>query len=282
MDDDVRVTDEGGVVTLVMVDQHAADERCRVERFLEQLCGKVARGEQVELWAFEKPCAVLVSRQEAVELEVRLEDFARWGLGIELVSREDLPVLPPAPSTSQDERLPRPSDSASHPPADYVQIYLTTVPLLVSGRLRVEPRLQQELVRSYLAQLADEGCSRTTGGRKKGEEGERTWGSVLRQCPPVLLDLVNSKACRGAIMFNDGPHAVWFFFPEACLIPVSLRRAERDPERDAPRPSRRNAVPLPVRPRSTVDDADRQPRWHLFFDDKRKQESRLWSGPDED
>lgn len=29
------------------------------------------------------------------------------------------------------------------------------------------------------------------------------WQRALRYCPPHLLDLLNSKACRGAIMFND-------------------------------------------------------------------------------
>ena len=33
--------------------------------------------------------------------------------------------------------------------------------------------------------------------------GGPTWQRVLRWCPRELVDLVNSKACRGAIMFND-------------------------------------------------------------------------------
>lgn len=196
---------DGRVETLVMVDQHAASERVRVEKLLEKLCGKVARGEEVELWPFVeggkegaadgRGCAVLVSAAEAVQAAERIENFARWGIGLDLPSKSAL-------SSTQ------PANDDSPPRGDYVQIHLTSVPLIVSDRLRVEPRLQQELVRSYLAQLAEQGggaakASRAVAGEGNGGD-ERTWRSVVRQCPPVLLDLVNSKACRGAIMFNDG------------------------------------------------------------------------------
>ncbi len=30
-----------------------------------------------------------------------------------------------------------------------------------------------------------------------------SWFRAIRQCPKNLLELINSKACRGAIMFND-------------------------------------------------------------------------------
>ncbi|ORY75708.1 hypothetical protein BCR35DRAFT_306246 [Leucosporidium creatinivorum] len=202
------VEEEGQVETLVMVDQHAASERVRVEKLLEELCGKVARGEEVELWSVEpgeevgdaaerRGCAVLVSGAEAVQAAERIEDFARWGIGLSL------------PSDSTCTSAPKDDDSSPPYPGDYIQIHLTSVPLIVSDRLRVEPRLQQELVRSYLAQLSEQGGGATMASKagegkvKLGGGEERTWRAVVRQCPPVLLDLINSKACRGAIMFND-------------------------------------------------------------------------------
>mgnify|MGYP001575001318 CR=1 FL=1 len=170
------------IETLVMVDQHAADERVRVERFLRDVCGRVARGEEVESWAFAEPVPVVVSRAEAEELEGREGEFTRWGIGIKC--------------------------DGEGAEGDYVQVYVRTVPLVVADRLRTEPKLLQELVRSYLAQLV-EGPRRTGVERTKvGGAGERSWGSVVRECPPVLLDLINSKACRGAIMFNDGEFAL--------------------------------------------------------------------------
>ena len=63
-------------------------------------------------------------------------------------------------------------------------------------------------MRSYLTTLEEEDpesvlrAGRVGGGT--GEEGETAgWQRALRWCPRGLVELANSKACRGAIMFND-------------------------------------------------------------------------------
>ncbi|KAH8914942.1 hypothetical protein BT69DRAFT_1289494 [Atractiella rhizophila] len=40
-------------------------------------------------------------------------------------------------------------------------------------------------------------------GTHKGSEKGSGWVGQMARCPKALKDLVNSKACRGAIMFND-------------------------------------------------------------------------------
>lgn len=167
-------SDEEEQATLILVDQHAASERVRVEKMLEEYCGAVAEGKEVKLRRFEKPIPVLIGRAELVSLSERLEEFSRWGIGLVL----DTP--------------------AEDPTTDYAQIYLTSVPAVVADRLAVEPRLQQGLIRSHLAQLVVAPPSTRILSMKAS-------GSVVKDCPPVILDLINSKACRGAIMFNDGP-----------------------------------------------------------------------------
>ncbi|GAA5920751.1 hypothetical protein JCM1841_004163 [Sporobolomyces salmonicolor] len=187
----------GGNSTLVLFDQHAASERVRVEKFLERLCGRVARGEDVEVLdltdggegeqATRSQYGVVVSREEALELPSRLENFRRWGIGIAL-----------------DPSSPH-STSAAAAENDYAQVWLTTVPEIVSARLLAEPKTLQELVRSYLAQLRETGY-RARAGKEQEAKAKRegsSWTTAVKDCPHVLLDLVNSKACRGAIMFND-------------------------------------------------------------------------------
>ncbi|GAA5859668.1 hypothetical protein JCM1840_006400 [Sporobolomyces johnsonii] len=194
----------GGHSTLVLFDQHAASERVRVENFLERLCGRVARGEDVEVLDLtdggegegeraRSQHGVVISREEALELPSRLEDFRRWGIGIALDSNSAHTT-----STAAVEN-------------DYAQVWLTTVPEIVGARLLAEPKTQQELVRSYLAQLSEAGYraaggERRRAGKEQDAEVERegaSWTTALKDCPHVLLDLINSKACRGAIMFND-------------------------------------------------------------------------------
>lgn len=195
--------------TLIMVDQHAASERIRVERYLKDYCGSVARGDGlVKIYNFIQPKRLLLSREEVLQLSETgaKEECQRWGIGIEF--------LPP-PETGIEMEV----DGVEADTGDYIQVQLNYIPLVVSDRLKSEPRLQQELIRSFLAQLVDE--SGKGRERKLGSglgRGEKDWVSVMRNCPLVILDLINSKACRGAIMFNDGKFSFFATFYSARLL----------------------------------------------------------------
>lgn len=83
--------DRGG--TLVLIDQHAADERIRVERFLRGLCEGFLNGEAAEVRPLEPGVHVLLAHREAERIsddeDVRIA-FKRWGfLFQEKGQRED-------------------------------------------------------------------------------------------------------------------------------------------------------------------------------------------------
>lgn len=212
--------------TLVLVDQHAASERVRVERFLDATVGNVARGEPIATIrcgqnegsdsvdadrASHDRIGVVVGRREYELAQQYRTVFARWGFTL---------------AFDDDEALPSSSSSLSSPTGggggDYHQIWLESVPELVSNRLLLknqDSHLAQDLVRSFVAHLEENGpgvagdvehaaaavtsCSSGGGG---GGGGRRRggWTSAIKDAPPVLIELLNSKACRGAIMFNDG------------------------------------------------------------------------------
>lgn len=78
---------EDGSRSLVLIDQHAADERIRVERFLKELClGFLGHGDPdsgVEIELLSPAVPILLTRHEAVVLKrsVEVQDaFASWGL----------------------------------------------------------------------------------------------------------------------------------------------------------------------------------------------------------
>ena len=52
----------------------------------------------------------------------------------------------------------------------------------------------RELVKGFLARLD---CDADTNYNNKETTADRHWTSALRYCPRELLELVNSKACRG-------------------------------------------------------------------------------------
>lgn len=190
---------------LFVVDQHAADERIRVERYLRQLgtgflvnCQRGAtlpidRLDAIPLVTPSANTFILLTASEhqmlASSHEARLA-FARWGVTF------DLPSIQP------------PSEHDVH-----VQIRVLTVPSVVAERLLGRKHLKEgpaeltELVKSYLGWLDEEGgadrvCTAASlaGVIKAGESKHETdWMTALRFCPQEILDLVNSKACRGRL-----------------------------------------------------------------------------------
>ncbi|EIW82275.1 hypothetical protein CONPUDRAFT_89709 [Coniophora puteana RWD-64-598 SS2] len=177
--------------SLVLLDQHAADERIRVERYLKELClGFLRRPpyeQGVETETLEPARPVLLTLQEASWLHANSgfrSVFRSWGFEV-LLSDKD----------PED-------DEQSHADA-YTQVRIRTLPQVISEKLKTGHELQ-EFVKGYLAKLHNEELHGLDSMPRK-ESGETTddWLKALRWCPRELIELINSKACRGAIMFND-------------------------------------------------------------------------------
>lgn len=208
-------TDEGEPV-LVLIDQHAADERVRVERFLTELCNGAVRG-GAESTVLDAKKGVILTKDEATLLQQEevLQELRRWGLHVEPVAiMESLT-------------------------ANWVQVGVLAIPALLRDKVRLltspymastkgnDQLLQgeelQNLLKGCLAKYRVEGCPRWSHA-PVNELPENEWLRALKLCPRELVELVNSKACRGksaaprpllssltarrsqsagAIMFND-------------------------------------------------------------------------------
>ncbi|KAF8450650.1 hypothetical protein L210DRAFT_3639716 [Boletus edulis BED1] len=163
--------------TLILIDQHAADER--------------EGSEGVETKQLSPPVPVLLTRHEASRL-AELSDFQKafesWGFrfsGLE-ETRSSLEC-----ETDVD--------------GSYIQVLVCTIPEIVSEKLLLGKEMQ-ELVKGYIGALESQelGPREPSSQYEYGNMDEETqWLKALRWCPRELLDLINSKACRGAIMFND-------------------------------------------------------------------------------
>ncbi|KAL1946475.1 hypothetical protein VTO73DRAFT_14579 [Trametes versicolor] len=176
--DEYREDADGGEQALVLIDQHAADERVRVERFLRELCTPSSRGghpSEVE------------ARAIAKTLDVR-SAFARWG-----ITFGGFPAV-------QEVVL----DEFQGGETAYVQVAVATVPEVVADKLLAGDELR-DLIKGYLAKLESDGLEGYVNESDPPRMGDglHEWQRALRYCPRELVELVNSKACRGAIMFND-------------------------------------------------------------------------------
>ncbi|KAK2748754.1 DNA mismatch repair protein [Myotisia sp. PD_48] len=167
---------------LILVDQHAADERCRVEELFAELCGS-SPSHTVNTTRFDAPIIFRVSAQEANLFEARSGYFTSWGCRYDVL---------------------REAEGRYH-------IAITHLPTLIAERCRLEPRLAIDMLRSELWDQAGELGTVTRYLQKSPEphyyestvQPTSNWLHYIGRCPKKMVDLINSRACRSAVMFND-------------------------------------------------------------------------------
>ncbi|KAJ8518866.1 hypothetical protein ONZ45_g4120 [Pleurotus djamor] len=177
--------------TIVLIDQHAADERVRVERFLKDLCmgylcpiGGGGSDTGVKTRLLSPASLVLLTHHEARQLstsEPIQAEFRRWGFEFASLSGAYLPQAG--------------TDTASTE-SGYVQVEVQSVPDMVADKLLQGYELR-DLIKAFIARLADEVGGDSECLMQEGSQNDLPWLMALRKCPRELVDLVNSKACRG-------------------------------------------------------------------------------------
>ena len=134
---------------LVLVDQHAADERIRVEGLLADL--------KASPTLLPKPLIFDIQTREHPVLSRLAPSFAALGVLYDL--------------------------SVGEPKCKMI---VKALPAAIAERCRLEPKVLIEMIRRESWKCEEESVSLGT-----------------HTCPQGLLDMLNSRACRSAIMFND-------------------------------------------------------------------------------
>lgn len=154
-----HATDDADAL-LVLIDQHAADERIKVEELYSQLCSGVVT-------SLSKPIIFEVSQREFVLFARHQKHLTGWQIAYDLN----------APS----------------------RIIVRALPSLIAERCRLDPKLLIDLLRREI-----HGPSLSTSASSiPSSSPSAEWIHRIPHCPAGLVEMVNSRACRSAIMFND-------------------------------------------------------------------------------
>ncbi|KAK4541269.1 hypothetical protein LTR36_008185 [Oleoguttula mirabilis] len=191
--------------TLVLVDQHAASERVILERLFAELCAPADDGVPAAAFVSSTGCktavnAVLLERPlrfqtSAAESELfakHAPHFARWGILYDLCQ---------STATAHASQV--------REPAEEDQVVVRTLPPGIAERCTLSPHLLVELLRSEVWARAGTASrplpvpSVPRAGADTGKASEHDWVRLLGTCPKGIIDMLNSRACRSAIMFND-------------------------------------------------------------------------------
>jgi DNA mismatch repair protein MLH3 len=179
---------------LVIVDQHAADERIRIEGLMEELCTPPAERNsssfptesKILTTYLEKPLTFEISTKEIKLLDTHRKRFADWGI---------LYDLPDAPQAGKGTR----------------RIHIRCLPPGIIERCKLDPRLLIELIRTEAWQCSEKA---PLSHSPSIQDPMDTWLHRIHNCPQGIIDMLHSRACRSAIMFNDELN------PEQCEVLV--------------------------------------------------------------
>ncbi|KAK0613293.1 hypothetical protein B0T14DRAFT_437119 [Immersiella caudata] len=182
-DDDRAEEPDRNRYLLALIDQHAADERCRVEELMEGYFVHGDHGMEARVESLAKPLRFDLSAVEGRLLERFREYLRYWGIRCELFRTVD--------------------DKGRE--SGRVTVEIQALPTSIAERCRLEPRLLVELLRTEIWKLNDRPGLATGGAGFAAEDGggERDWVARFHQCPEGILEMINSRSCRSAIMFND-------------------------------------------------------------------------------
>ncbi|KAI1153533.1 hypothetical protein F4825DRAFT_414596 [Nemania diffusa] len=183
---------------LIIIDQHAADERCRVESLMEDYFERTSNVEISDPMnsrvaptsaayvacteLLERPLKFDISMRDATQLERTVTRFAHWGIHYHIV-----PISPTGNAGCR-------------------QVEVTKLPPSIAERCRLEPRLLVELIRGEAWKVdvdTHNSASVKDTGSQDGEVTTPHWITKFHGCPQGILDMMNSRACRSSIMFND-------------------------------------------------------------------------------
>jgi DNA mismatch repair protein MLH3 len=180
--------------SLVMIDQHAADERCKLEYLLSELCtspgadsisfvSTLGLKSKINFVVLSSPLEYRLPPHEARHFMTQAARFADWGILYDIE-----PPLDPTPSASQRHRL-----------------VVRTLPPTVAERLTMEPDLLINILRTEVWKNAGSGRSaaRIDTEMIGCDDVRHPWLRRIGTCPTGILDLLSSRACRSAVMFND-------------------------------------------------------------------------------
>lgn len=213
---------------LVLIDQHAADERCRAE----DLYCEISKNDATRV-TLPKPIMFEITSQELGLFQRVQQYFESWGIEYRCPTQEDVAKEEAGSARPVSARLAhakylvdqrgskRPAsavastESATFARCESVRdsrllVVVRALPELIAERCRLDPMLLINILRSEVwtrREATNRASAFLPTGKDisaaKDEAPTYSWLHRISDCPRGIFDLINSRACRSAVMFND-------------------------------------------------------------------------------
>ncbi|CAL9735005.1 DNA mismatch repair protein Mlh3p [Monosporozyma servazzii] len=165
--------DENKSTTLLILDQHACDERIKLEAFLQNYINDIIN-KTLLLKQVTKPCEIQLNENEFELFTHYKEEFDAWGIRYLLHNTE---------STKS-----------------FLQI--TALSEILFEKCHGNNSLLREIMIQHIEDL--KAFKKNSIKRRFSSVSKNhSWHKFINNIPSFLMDFFNSKACRTAIMFGD-------------------------------------------------------------------------------
>lgn len=156
---------------LLILDQHACHERVRVEVLLKELILSVLNG-AVEICDVD-PIVFCISQEEATWFKEYQDEFNAWGVHFRLHEGN-------IANTS---------------------VKITSLPSILQEKIKKDADFLRNTLLQHLYEMKSHRPKIASFLTHKQPTAK--WWTVIPSIPRVLIEIMNSKACRSAIMFGD-------------------------------------------------------------------------------
>jgi len=180
---------------VLLIDQHAASERCILEELLDEFCRPASTDSSLV-----RSKLGLISSIPTVKLKQKM--------GFCIPSSEHSGIVNVAPFIARWGVLYNIRDPPSEEsPRTFGEVSIISLPPGIAQRCIAEPKLVEKFIRNE-AQSQKECKGRVTTHESPNIDQLQCpesshWVGRIGACPQGIVDLLNSRACRSAIMFND-------------------------------------------------------------------------------
>ncbi|KAH8550619.1 hypothetical protein BGW37DRAFT_71336 [Umbelopsis sp. PMI_123] len=201
---------------IIIADQHAIDERIILDKMLKSILGGTRISDPSRCLASENcillspPRNLQVSSSEAEKALQYRSIFNQWGIDFFTIPYSQVSVNPQESNTTSDSRHFRQLRSASKyfdqkssiqvDNAHYIQV--TKIPRVISDRCATNPILLKQIICDHIGWIESQAPAQQFDASEPDDD-IGAWSRYLRYCPRGIVDILKSKACRSAIMFND-------------------------------------------------------------------------------
>ncbi|KAI9274369.1 hypothetical protein BDA99DRAFT_497332 [Phascolomyces articulosus] len=208
----IKLLNAGHRHQLLLVDQHAADERVQLERMLWSL------KDTAEATQLDPSITIDLTPAECILAQKYAMQLSRWGFRLSITTpRSDVTPTPLSSiyqeasdsttttilryskhfSTRQSSPHFKKMKKATTVPSAFV----TRLPRIIADRCIVNNDMLCDLLREYLHSL--DRVQQNQQDEESENDQEVNSFTFLHGCPRGMMNILRSKACRGAIMFND-------------------------------------------------------------------------------